>query len=155
MALDRDKLYDGINNIGPNASIADAADKFAQVFVAYYADALAGDSAPTLVQSTLSALFAQSMQSNQFLEKLGTNLQAFFLTVGWISTAFIGAPGTTLAIGPVLDAQLQIIIQQALLQQIEDPTDSIATAIHQWSTSNITVTLTNNQSGATSVVPII
>lgn len=155
MALNRDKLYNDIKNIGPNTTIANAADKFAQVFVSYYTDAQAVDSAPTLIQPNLTALFVQSMQSNEFLEKLGTNLQAFFLTVGWISTAFTGAPGTTIALGPVLDAQLQIIIQKSLLQQIEDPTDSIASAVHDWSTSNITVTLTNNQSGATSVVPII
>jgi hypothetical protein len=153
MSLDKDKLYKSLKKLEKNMpqSLDEAAQKWADAIKNYYLDALAGDTIPTF-SVELKNSFKSSMKSRKFLELLGTNLQSFMQPAVWNSVAFTGV--TASAVGSGLDSMLFPVLAVNLSGKNSDPLAKIVEVIHNWSLT-ITVTLTNNQSGVTSIINIM
>src|SRR5574343_551603 len=151
--LNKSKLLDALRNLPPALNFPDAATNMANVFADYFMDAQAGPTtSQALMWGTLQPIFLASMQSRQFLEVLGTSLQAWISPATWSSTSTVTGI-TASAAGPVLDAAMKPLIDKALATG-QDVLPAIVDAIDRWAKS-IQVTTTDSSSGITLVVNIV
>jgi len=152
MALDKSKLENTLKELQsskpPSTSIA--AQKWAEAISDHAKSANAADTSPSFTVD-LRTLFEADMTSQIFLQKLGVNLQSYWQPVTWSSSAFTGI--TALALGSSLDALLSPLIADNLAGKEPNPMAKLADIIHTW-TLTIQVSLTNNQSGVTSLFPV-
>ena len=163
MTLIKKTLEDALKNMPkttdkPPAANVKAAENLAKAFEKYFKNAFAGSATVTLSYATLAPILLATMTSNTVMQTLGTSFQAWALTWVWAGGGMAGAPGSTIALGPVLDTQLVAFIAQTLADKSNPPKDNtavLANKIHTWATtpSNILANLINS-SGAVVPTPI-
>jgi hypothetical protein len=153
MTLKKENLLNLLKTMPNTTDNASASRELSRVFCEYYKDAQA-NTTPLIspIPSTLEPIFLNTLNSKTFLQTLGTSLQQ------WISTSwtfsdptFTAAIGMTIAIGSILDTQMNALITEVMNDKSNPPVDNtekVVEKIHVWSIeNNITTTLTNNQSG--------
>ena len=154
MVLIKSILESGINSTqDPNSppDTSSAAKLWSSFIFTYSMAGMAGVTIPQFpgYPSLLEQSFKASMDSNAFLEKLGTNLQTMWQSAIWSGPGFTGT--TAVAIGSTLDGIMSVL--GPAIANGENTVSDISTEIDTW-TKTITVTLTNTSSGATSIVPV-
>jgi len=153
MALDKSILEKGIKDLQDNhPSKEDAPKKWAKLIFDYATGGMAGDTKPTFAgyPVALEAKIKTSMDAGELLIKLGTNVEPMWKSAIWASSTFTGV--TAVVVGADLDSAMEKVGEQ-IKKGEKDPIIELAKEIDTW-TKKIKVTLTNIQSGATSVVPL-
>jgi hypothetical protein len=147
MSLNKSKLLNDLKNLPPVNNVGEAATNLAKVFVDYYSLATVADTKP--VVPPLDALFLNTLSNNMWMQTLGTTLQSWFALYSWASPAFTGSPGTTVAVGSVLDTSLAPFIAKSLADKSDPPKDPLpefVDIIDAWS-KTITIALINISTG--------
>lgn len=156
--LSKQILLKSLNNMPNSSDNVSASEELAKAFSFYYKDAMAADTIMVPNSMLFAFILLGKMGSSGVLETLGSSIREWSLLWVWNSATFTGAPGTTIVNGALLDSLLVSFIRKVAKDKTDPPKDNLrelSDIIHNWSTSNIQVTLTNNQSGNTGVVPVV
>lgn len=149
MALDQQILINSLENLTKKnpSTIGDAAEKWSKMFVEYGTSAMAGATVPAFNEAVFKGAILAGMASGKMMEVLGGALVSFWQTAVWAGPGFTGV---TSAVLPLNTSEIGNKIAN---NEIDDVATYLAQEIDKW-TKTIKVTLTNINSGVTSIVTI-
>jgi hypothetical protein len=152
MALNKAGLKSSIRSLQDNkpTTITKAAEEWSSAIYIYSSLGMAGPAKPILIQADLQSKFLASMNSQKFMDNLGTDLASWWATVLWVGPSFTGI---TIVPPPMNSAQIgkDINTEKSTSSTVDI---RISDEIDVW-TKQIKAMLTNTVSGIVAIFPVI